>query len=70
MNPWVQLETRSRHFAAIPLGTKLVAETEITNLFEKKGHEFFDAQINSFDHDEDVCYASVELRAIYKLRGR
>ena len=67
MNPWVLVETQSQNHCAIPEGTKLVAETRITHLFEKKGHEFFDAEVNIFDHQSDNCYTSVELRAIYKL---
>jgi len=69
MNPWVHMETTSRNFAAIPQGTKLVGEMEIKDLFEKKGHEFVDALINIFDVESSKCFASIKLRAIYKLRG-
>jgi hypothetical protein len=69
MNPWVHMETTSRNFAPIPQGTTLVGEMEVKDLFDKKGHEFVDALINIFDVESSQCFASIELRAIYKLRG-
>jgi hypothetical protein len=41
----------------------------VTDLFEKKGHEFFDAEVALFDEDDDRCLTSIRLRAIYRLRG-
>lgn len=69
MNPWVHMETRSQNYAAIPQGTKVIGEMQITDLFDRKGHEFVDATVNLFDADADTCLASIELRAIYRLRG-
>lgn len=69
MNPWVHMETRSQNFAPIPAGTKVLGEMAITDIFNRKGHEFVDATINLFDFDADTCFASIDLRAIYKLRG-
>ena len=69
MNPWVHMETRSQNFAAIPGGARVLGEMEITDLFNRKGHEFVDATINLFDFDADTCFASVNLRAIYRLRA-
>ena len=69
MNPWVHMETRSQNYAPIPQGTRVVGEMEIIGLFDKKGHEFVDALINVFDVESNRCYSSIELRAIYKLRG-
>jgi hypothetical protein len=69
MNPWVHMETKSQNYAPIPQGTKLVGEMEIKDLFDKKGHEFVDALVNIFDAESNRCFASIELRAIYKLRG-
>ncbi len=69
MNPWVHMETRSRHFMPIGPGEKLVGEMHITDLFQKKGHEFVDAEINVFGFDDSLCRASINLRAIYRLRG-
>lgn len=69
MNPWVHMETRSQNYAAIPDGTKVLAEIAIRDLFEKKGHEFVDSDINVFDADSGRCFSSIQLRAIYRLRG-
>ena len=69
MNPWVHLETHSQHFRAIGRGTELVAEMSVTGLFEKKGHEFVDVTVALFDLADDAALASVDLRAIYRLRG-
>lgn len=69
MNPWLHLETRSQNHARIPLGTEILAEMEITDLFNKKGHEFVDARVNLFDLKDDSCLCSIDIRAIYKLRG-
>jgi hypothetical protein len=69
MNPWVHLETYSQNFKAIPTGTNLVAEMTVTDFYEKKGHEFVDADIALFDEADDACLSTIQLRAIYKLRG-
>ena len=69
MNPWVHMETKSQNHAAMPSGTKIVGEMAVIDLFDKKGHEFVDASINVFDADSGTCFSSIELRAIYKLRG-
>lgn len=69
MNPWMHLETRSQNYRPVPEGTSLIAELAIQDLFEKKGHEFVDAQINLFDEADDACVCAIELRAIYKLRS-
>jgi hypothetical protein len=69
MNPWVHMATRSQNFAPMPLGTALVAEMAVTDLFTRKGHEFVDVQVALFNADNDRCFASIDLRAIYRLRG-
>lgn len=69
MNPWIHLETHSQNFAAIPDGSQLLVEMALTDLFEKKGHEFADADINVFDAESNDCYSAIKLRAIYLLRG-
>ena len=69
MNPWVHLETHLQNYSAIPKGTVVVAELSIADVFEKKGHEFVDADINLFDESDKSCLASIRLRAIYHLRG-
>ncbi|GAB5451561.1 MAG: hypothetical protein Hals2KO_18890 [Halioglobus sp.] len=69
MNPWVHLQTQSQNYAAIPAGAKVIAEMAVTDLFERKGHRFFDARVNLFDSTDDHCFTCIDLRAIYQLRG-
>ena len=69
MNPWVHLQTISQNFKTVPLGTSLIAEMEINNIYEKKGHEFIDVFVNLFDETDESCVMSINLIAIYKLRG-
>ncbi len=69
MNPWVHLETRSQNFAPIAAGTSIIAEMSVKGLFEKKEHEFVDVEVNVFDANSLRCYAAINLRAIYLLRG-
>lgn len=69
MNPWVHLETTSQNFAPIPRGTVIVAEMQVTDFYEKKGHEFVDVEVALYDERGDACLTTIALRAIYKLRG-
>ena len=69
MNPWVLVEVKCQNFSSVPKGTKLLGEMAIVDLFEKKGHEFVDAEINLFDVDLGTCCSSIWLRAIYQMRG-
>jgi hypothetical protein len=69
MNPWVHMETRSQNYAAIPPGSVILAEMSMVDLFSKKGHEFVDVEVNLFDESTRQCYAAIQLRAIYRLRG-
>ncbi len=69
MNPWVHLETTSQNFAAIPFDTELIAEMEVLDFYNKKGHEFVDVRVNLFNADVGTCYSAIDLRAIYRLRG-
>jgi hypothetical protein len=69
MDAWLHLETTSQHYRAIEPGTELVVEAAIADLFEKKGHEFVDVDVAVFGANDDAAYASVRLRAIYRLRA-
>jgi hypothetical protein len=69
MNPWVHLETTSQNFTPIPFDTKLIAEMEVLDFYNKKGHEFVDARVNLFNAEDGTCYSAIDLRAIYRLRG-
>lgn len=73
MNPWVHLETTAQHFRAIAAGTTLVAEMAVADFFERKGHQFVDVTVTLFEEAEaeadNAALASIDLRAIYRLRG-
>ena len=47
----------------------LLINQEINNIYEKKGHEFIDVLVNLFDDKDESCVMSINLIAIYKLRG-
>lgn len=64
MNPRVLVQTRSQNFAPIADGTKVLGEMAILDLFEKKGHEFVDAEFNLFDADRGTGLSAVHVRAI------
>ena len=68
MSPWLHLQTDSQNYRPIAVNTELVVESTIADLFEKKGHEFIDVDMNIFDRADESPVASVRLRAIYKLR--
>jgi len=69
MNPWVHLETTSQNYQPIAPDTTIIAEMSVADFYEKKGHEFVDAEIALFDEADDSCLSTIRLRAIYKLRG-
>lgn len=68
MNPWIHLETRSWNYAPVALGTELVSEMTVVDLFERKGHKFADCTFHLFRADSDECVFVVEQRAIYRMR--
>lgn len=69
MNPWVHLQTISQNFKAVELETSLIAEMEVNKIYEKRDHEFIDVFVNLFDEKDESCVMSINLIAIYKLRG-
>ena len=69
MNPWVHVQTISQNYSAVPYGTPLIAEMEINSVFEKKGHEFVDVGVNLFNGEDQKCVMTINLIAIYRLRG-
>ena len=69
MNPWVHLQTISQNYRAVEMNSTLIAEMEINKIYEKKGHEFIDVFVHLFDEKDEACVMSVNLIAIYKLRG-
>ena len=69
MNPWVHLQTVSQNYRAVRLNSSLIAQMEINKIYEKKGHEFIDVFVNLFDQEDKTCVMTINLTAIYKLRG-
>ena len=67
LGPWLHLETDSQHYAPIAYGTELIVESQIADLFERKGHEFVDMDCVAFPLDGPAVM-SARLRAIYRLR--
>ena len=68
MNPWVHLQTDSQYFVPVADGDELIVECAVKDLFERKGHEFVDAEVNAYRASDDTAVMSAVLRAIYKLR--
>ncbi|MAD06290.1 MAG: hypothetical protein CMP86_02640 [Gammaproteobacteria bacterium] len=69
MNPWVHLQTISQNYRAVSLNSELIAQMEINDIYAKKGHEFIDVLIGLFDQQDEACVMTINLTAIYKLRG-
>lgn len=69
MNPWIHLQTDSQNYAAVPAGSDLITECAIADLFEKKGHQFVDLDVNVFFRATARAAMTARLRAIYRLRG-
>ena len=67
LGPWIHVESRVRHHAPLPLGTTTLTEARISDLFERRGHEFVDLEVAVFD-DDDRPLLSAFHRAIYRLR--
>ncbi len=68
MNPWIHMQTDSQNYAIVEDGTLLTVEGDIRDLFEKKGHEFVDLNVDVYVADTAQPVMTAMLRAIYKLR--
>ena len=68
MNPWVHVQTDSQFFAVVEDRSELIVECAVADLFERKGHEFVDANVDVYLRDTKTAVMSARLRAIYKLR--
>ena len=69
MNPWIHMQTISQNYRAVSYGTPLIAEMRVNSVFEKKSHEFIDVGVNLFGEEDKKCVMTINLIAIYKLRG-
>jgi len=66
LGPWIHVESRVRHHAPLALGTRVVVEARVTDLFERRGHEFADLDVAVFAQDAPLL--SAFHRAIYRMR--
>jgi hypothetical protein len=69
IDAWLHLETESQNYRPIPRDSELLVESAIADLFEKKGHEFVDLDVEVYLLDTQQAVMSARLRAIYRLRG-
>lgn len=67
LGPWIHVESRVRHHAPLALGSAVVVEGRVRDLFEKRGHEFIDLDVEIYD-EADAPLLSCFHRAIYRLR--
>ena len=51
------------------VGVDNVDIPRLNKVYEKKGHEFIDVFVNLFDESDEACVMTINLIAIYKLRG-
>jgi acyl dehydratase len=68
LGPWIHVESEVRHLDAVPLGTPLIVEASVRELFERRGHEFVDLDVAVYGADDRPVLTAFH-RAIYQLRG-
>jgi len=69
MNPWIHLQTISQNYQALPFNSSVIAEIQVNEVFDKKGHEFVDVDVNLFKQEDKSCIMTINLLSIYKVRG-
>ena len=67
LGPWIHAQSEVRNHAAIPLGNALVVEGRVVDLFERRGHEFVDLDVDIY-LEAGAPVLSTRHRAIYQLR--
>jgi acyl-CoA thioesterase FadM len=67
MSPWIHVESHGRHWSAARVGDRLEMRGRVERLFEKKGHEFVEADL-LLVADGSRPVASIRHTAIYLLR--
>jgi hypothetical protein len=68
MNPWLHLQVDWQNYAPVADNTLLVAECDIRELYQKKGHEFVDLNVDVYLQETAQPVMTAMLRAIYQLR--
>ena len=69
MNPWIHLQTTSQNYQALSFNSSVIAEIHVNEVYEKKGHEFVDVDVNLFKQEDKSCIMTINLLSIYKVRG-
>ena len=69
MNPWIHLQTTSQNYQALSFNSSVIAEIQVNEVYEKKGHEFVDVDVNLFKQEDKSCIMTINLLSIYKVRG-
>ena len=67
MSPWIHVESRGQHWSAARVGERLAMRGRIQSLFEKRGHEFVEADLLLVAGGSRPV-ASIRHTAIYLLR--
>ncbi len=67
MSPWIHVESRGRHWSAARAGERLEMRGRVERLFEKRGHEFVEADLLLVAGGSRPV-ASIRHTAIYLLR--
>jgi hypothetical protein len=67
MSPWIHVGSRGRHWSAARVGDRLEMRGRVERLFEKKGHEFVEADLLLIANGTRPV-ASIRHTAIYLLR--
>jgi hypothetical protein len=67
MSPWIHVGSRGRHWSVARVGDHLAMRGRVQSLFEKKGHEFVEADLLLVANGSRPV-ASIRHTAIYLLR--
>jgi len=67
MSPWIHVGSHGRHWSAARMGDRLAMRGRVESLFEKKGHEFVEADLLLVANGSRPV-ASIRHTAIYLLR--
>jgi hypothetical protein len=67
MSPWIHAESHGRHWSTARVGERLEMRGRVERLFEKKGHEFVEADLLLVAGGSRPV-ASIRHTAIYLLR--
>lgn len=67
LGPWIHAGSKIRHFGLVRVGDAISVRGRISNVYERKGHEFLDMDVVIVVNGERVA-AKVAHTAIYRIR--